>query len=388
MNYEELINFQKDILKNLNSENFKEIASLARNKIKELYGYPLPNGAEIGIFVNDDCNLKCPHCYVVSTHKKVCQREPMKLKDWSNVIKGALNLGVVHYSIIGKEPLLNPQVVKQILDELKGKKVFCEIITNGIMIPENAHWLKDYKFDFFSISFDGYKEDHDKIRGKGNYAKSKNALIIAKESGIENLTISHTIMPHNVKNLDKMIKDLAHCGAIYFSLGFCFPAEHNKKDFVAGKIGIYQEVIDKLKNLPETIDISLNISVENNARLIGELFRNGFFNEKCAVTEDLAPALIKIISNDHPRIALQISILPTMFYSGFRLECDGSILDHCIDAQSLERRKGFGNIKEQPFFKIWNKSRDQLWPQYTEKYYEYLAKALKGEELPVLKGWY
>ena len=387
MNHQELIGFQKNILNNLNSENFKEIASSVREKIKELYGYPVPNGAEIGIIVNDECNLKCPHCYVVSTHKKVDLRKPLELDEWTKVIQDALDLGVTHFSIIGKEPLLSPEVVKIILEELDGKNVSCEIITNGILIPENINWLSKYKFSFFSISFDGYEEDHDKIRGKGNYSISKKGLLTAKEAGIQNLTISYTVMPHNIDNLDKMIRDLADYGAKYFSLGFCFSTEYNNKDLIAGELKLFNKVLSKLKNLPESIDVSLNLSTENNAKLIGELFREGFFNQKLAVTEDLAPALIKIISNK-PRIALQINILSTMFYSGFRLECDGYVLDHCIDAQSVERQKGFGSLNKQSLSELWKKSRNELWPQYTEKYYWYLAKALEGKELPEIKGWY
>ena len=378
MNHQELISFQKNILNNLNRDNFREIASSARKGIKEIYGNPIPNGAEIGIFVNDECNLKCQHCYVVSTHKKIKCRKSLKLKEWSKIIQDALNLGITHFSIIGKEPLLSPEVVKLILEKLNQKKVSYEIITNGIFIPENISWLKKYKFNFFSISFDGYKEDHDKIRGKGNYLQSRNGLLTANKAGIQNLTISHTIMPHNINNLDKMIKDLASCGAKYFSLGFCFPTEYNNKHLISG---------EKLNNLPDSIDVSLNIATESNAKLIGELFRNGFFNQKFAVTEDLAPSLIKVIL-DKPRIAIQINILPIMFYGGFRLECDGSVLDHCVDAQIVKRRKGFGNIKKQSLFELWDKSRKELWPQYTERYYMYLAEALKGKELPKIKGWY
>jgi len=387
MAHQELIKFQRQILKELNSENYKNIAKQAREVIKSLYGCPVPKDAEIGIFVNDSCNLKCSHCYVASTHKKFPEGKALTLDEWSRTVDNMLGFGVTHFSIIGKEPLLSPEITRIILERLNGKDVSYEIITNGILIPENINWLKRFKFEFFSISFDGYKEDHDKIRGEGNYQKARKGLLVAKKAGLKNLTVTHTIMPHNIENLDKLIQDLAECGAKYFSLAFCFPTDYNDLNLVAGHLELFDKVIKKLKNMPKGIDVSIHVVTESNASLIGALYRKGFFKQKLAVTEDLAPSLIVPLSSN-PRIAVQVNILPTMFYGGFRLDQDGTVLDYCVDAQLPHRRKGFGNIKEISFGELWKKSREELWPQYTERYYEYLAKALKGEELPKIEGWY
>jgi len=387
MAHQGLIKFQKQILNDLDSKNYKKFAKQAREVIKSLYGYPVPKGAEIGIFVNDNCNLKCSHCYVASTHKDILEGKALSLDEWSKIIDNALNLGVTHFSIIGKEPLLSPTVTKRILERLDGKGVSYEIITNGILIPENIDWLKKFNFNFFSISFDGYQEDHDKIRGEGNYQKTRKGLLVAKKAGLKNLTVTHTVMPHNIKHLDKMIQDLAKCGAKYFSLAFCFPTDYNDNNLVAGNLELFDKVIEKLKKTPKNIDVSIHIVTESNASLIGALYRKGFFEQKLAVTEDLAPALVVPLSSN-PRIAVQINILPTMFYGGFRLDNDGAVLDYCVDAQLPHRRQGFGNVRETSFLELWKKSREELWPQYTERYYQYLAKALNGDKLPKIDGWY
>ena len=93
------------------------------------------------------------------------------------------------------------------------------------------------------------------------------------------------------------------------------------------------------------------------------------------MTEDLAPSLI-IPVNSKPRTAIHLNILPVMYYSGFRIDCDGSAQDFCKDLRKPETRSGFDNIRQSSVPELWDKGK-VMWIDYTEKYYKRLAQDLK-----------
>jgi len=260
------------------------------------------------------------------------------------------------------------------------------MVNNGTLIKRNIDWLKDLDFHFFSISFDGYGPDHDKVRGDGTYESSKRGLQTARDAGINNLAITHTAMPHNTGSLDRMINDLADSGAKYFSLGFCFPTAHNNHDLNAS-LRTFDETLEKVRTAPQDVDISINLSGEDHVGLIGSLYRRGDIQlGDLAVTEDFAPTLIKPLA-DSPRTAVQINVLPTMFYGGFRLDCTGAAMDYCFDLRNESSRQGFGNVKESSVAELRDKARS-LWQGYTEKFYSRLKSALKGEPVSSPDGWH
>ena len=76
-----------------------------------------------------------------------------------------------------------------------------------------------------------------------------------------------------------------------------------------------------------------------------------------------------------------------MFYSGFRIDYNGTAMDFCVDLRLPEKTEGFGNIKNRSLSELIDKS-IAIWPGYTEKYYSRLQKALQGEQVPILKKWY
>ena len=112
--------------------------------------------------------------------------------DWLRIIDDATYYGMRHFSIIGKEPLLTPEKTIPILEhieEINEADLIYELITNGTLVKKNIESLEALNFNFFSISFDGFMEDHDLIRGKGNYKRAREGLISAKEARIANRAI-------------------------------------------------------------------------------------------------------------------------------------------------------------------------------------------------------
>jgi MoaA/NifB/PqqE/SkfB family radical SAM enzyme len=383
--HQQLIEFQTKILECIvKDEDPIDLAKRSREFLTSFYGasgYGFPSGAELGINVNNSCNLRCGHCYYANTHLGNGNEDnSLSEEEWKKVISDAGSLGINHISIIGKEPLFSPKKTLAILKEIErqrkqGNELRYELITNGTLIEKEIHWLSEFPdFYFFSISFDGFERDHDKVRGEGNYEKAREGLRIAKNAGIKNLSATFSAMPHNSASLQMMLEDLTPIGLEYVSIGFCFPTQFNKKEFHSDLI-VFDSVISQLERAPETLDISINLMGDENANLIRELLKRDYFDrQKLAVTQDCAPSLV-IPLNNKPRTAVQLSILPIMFYSGFRLDYDGTAIDFCKDLQ-IRQRKGFGNIRQKPLRQLYQTAQS-LWQSYTEKYFQTLIERLR-----------
>lgn len=375
--------FQHTLLQELaEGKNPKEVAKIIQKLIPEMYKNS--KDFELGLGVNNKCNLTCDHCYYASTHNKVLETDEgnLSLKEWLRIIDEALAVGIRHFSLIGKEPLLSPYITKGILYYLEKKKKFYpnikyELITNGTLIEKNISWLKKLDFYFFSVSFDGVKNIHNSIRAQNEkdvYSLSKRGLDLANKEGIKNLCVTHTSNPLNAHLLDAMIADLVKTGVKYFSIGLCFPAGFNKKA-LTGTLEVFHEIEKKVRNSPKDINITINLMGEEHSEIISGLWWEGYFAKgDFAVSEDVAPALLKVIS-ETPRIVVLFDILPIMYYGGFRIDYNGDAMDYCDTLQNPQLRKGFGNTRQSSLRELRERAL-LLWPGYVERYYIKLAKSL------------
>ncbi len=396
--------FQLSILDDLSkSVPPEQISSRVRKEIKEFYNDKDTRDRQIAISVNDSCNLKCGHCYYASTHIDVPQNtaNDLTLEEWKSVLDRGIDAGFTYYSLLGKEPLLTPDITLGIIKHLEEQKkqvpeIKWEMVTNGTLIPPNERKIREIKNsvgfspEFISISFDGYREDHDAVRGKGTYEQAKKGLRILKDLDAVRRTVTHTVMEDNVELSDLMVRDLAENGAQYFSMGFYFPTSFNKKLLNSDKkIGAFERLIAKLENAPRDLEgtISVNIVADEQPNLIAELYRQGYFNGTVYVGEELGPALVIPVRNN-PKTMIQVNVLPMMLYQGFRIDHTGNVMDYCADLRSPERTGGFGNIKRQSVPELVNISREKIWHAYTEQFFKRLSDGFKGVNVPAVEGWY
>ncbi len=395
-----LIEFQCSIFDRLvDGEDVKEVAGDVRKIISHLY--EKSTDRELGISVNDICNLACSHCYYDNTHDKSKEAKEsdgnyLSASQWVDVVDQALVYPIRHFSIVGKEPLLPESGVprtKAILERLEGAKsqfpdITYEMVNNGHFITRNLDWLANLNFGFFSVSFDGDKEAHNAIRGERAYEKSLEGISRAHSAGIRNLTATYTAMPQNVLSLGQMIKDLSSVGLEYLSIGFCFNTPGNNHSLQASFDSV-EKAIDIVRVAPGGLDITLAIQGEDHPELIAEFYRRGHANPRnLAVTEDLSPTLVMPFPTDSgSRAALQVNILPTAFEVGMRIDYDGKFIDFCRDRRAKEKT-GFAHFPNHSVRDAMKISREEIWPEYTVKYYTRLQQALRGEKPNELEHWY
>lgn len=153
--------------------------------------------------INNQCNLKCQHCYQDDYSKNLELDELIKIFNQildffnDNNYKG-------HINFTGGEPFLSKNIWK-LMDLCEQNKITFGILTNGVLISQGfVDILSRYTMlKFVQISIDGDKSIHDSIRGEGNFNKAFNAVRLLKNRNIQTM-ISFTA---NKKNKD-VLKDV------------------------------------------------------------------------------------------------------------------------------------------------------------------------------------
>jgi radical SAM protein with 4Fe4S-binding SPASM domain len=162
--------------------------------------------ADIFLFVTNDCNLRCTHCYV-SSGDYVPPRE-MTTAEILGLIDQARELGVGRFLMTGGEPFM----VKDIYEIIRYITAESDLVvlTNGMYFTErNLVRLKDSMGRgqaSFQVSLDGpTAELHDAIRGAGAFDKSVAGVKRAIESGFD-VAISTAVSLHTLGHMAEMTR--------------------------------------------------------------------------------------------------------------------------------------------------------------------------------------
>ena len=156
------------------------------------------------IGLTDACNFRCIYCYAECGPEAINEQIKILLsyEDYCKIIDEVVNVGYKKIFFTGGEPLLNPHIFK-LARYVKGKGLFCGIVSNGSLIAEN-NIKKFHVFDIVKISLDSNIEEiNDITRGKGTYLKIITALNLLKANEI-NIAINTVLTNHN----KDVIKDL------------------------------------------------------------------------------------------------------------------------------------------------------------------------------------
>lgn len=124
------------------------------------------------IMPTEKCNFRCAYCFEDFKIRKMTTEVTEGVK---NLIRNRANdLKVLEVSWFGGEPLLAPDIIKEIMLTIKEEQkkpdnknltLIGEMVTNGFLLkPELLKTLVELGITYYQISFDGDKESHDKLR--------------------------------------------------------------------------------------------------------------------------------------------------------------------------------------------------------------------------------
>jgi radical SAM protein with 4Fe4S-binding SPASM domain len=140
--------------------------------------------------ITEKCNLRCTHCYEDGTLMYEASTEEL-IKMLNKFLYTAEKWKVLPLvPLSGGEPLLSPSfwpLLNHLEEYSKKTPVIASVLSNGTLI--DAAWaetLAHYSVvDFVQISLDGVTcETHERIRGKGTFQKSIDAVAHLLDAGI------------------------------------------------------------------------------------------------------------------------------------------------------------------------------------------------------------
>lgn len=128
-------------------------------------------------YITNACNLNCRHCGVRAGARVVNSRNLLTSDTICTLFSKLANLGIQKVSLTGGEVFLRNDLV-DVLRHAKNVGIQIGINTNLTFLPSYFEdCVKEKLIYELFISFDGYNErTHDRIRGTGNYKKTKSNI--------------------------------------------------------------------------------------------------------------------------------------------------------------------------------------------------------------------
>lgn len=296
------------------------------------------------------CNLRCIHCYASSDNSP--DPNELTFEECLKVLKDLFQFGVPVVLFSGGEPLVRPDILDLIREAVK-LKIRTVLSTNGTLIDEKlAEELKKLGLAYVGISLDGWKEVHDKFRGKkGSFDKVIAAIEACKKAGLK-VGLRFTINKLNAQEIPKifdLVEELKIPRICFYHLVYVGRGS-NLKDLAL----THEEtrfwidyIIDKTKELHERgLKVEV-LTVDNHAD--GPYLYLRMKRENNPKAEEVYE-LLKMNGGNN---------------SGVGIGCiswDGS-----VHADQFWRHYSFGNVRERPFSEIWMDTSDPLMAKLKEK---------------------
>lgn len=132
-----------------------------------------PNALSLTIMPTLDCNLRCPYCYEFKKPVHMTEEIEERLLDWVESQFG--NKKKITVLWFGGEPLMRRQTMHRVTERLQafssriGATYASTLTTNGTLLTsEFLASIPKLAIRAVQITFDGGREDHDKLRFKRN----------------------------------------------------------------------------------------------------------------------------------------------------------------------------------------------------------------------------
>ncbi len=129
--------------------------------------------SRVSINITRRCNLRCDHCLSSSGHADTNELTTAELLDLIDQLSCA---GKPTLAIGGGEPLTRRDLFT-ILAHAQHRGVTISLVTNGTFVNDRvAKRLNDFGLVSITVSLDGLKQNHERIRGVGNFDKGIRAI--------------------------------------------------------------------------------------------------------------------------------------------------------------------------------------------------------------------
>lgn len=136
----------------------------------------------VSLHVTNSCNLRCKYCYSNKDGRFNQHLHDFSTVELKHYIREMRQLGTRWIVLLGGEPLLRKDI-GELIRFVKREGMLCEIVTNGILLPEKIDEVKDV--DLICLSLDGNEHENDIMRGTGSYKSAIRGLKVVSRHGLK-----------------------------------------------------------------------------------------------------------------------------------------------------------------------------------------------------------
>jgi MoaA/NifB/PqqE/SkfB family radical SAM enzyme len=316
-----------------------------------LGGYALPPYS-VSLWLTRNCNLNCSFCWVKQDTTEIDISYYYKLID--EIARYSPRIGIT-----GGEPLLYKGCLN-LIRYIKAKDIKAGLNTNGILLKKYARELIETGIDNISISIDGPPEIHDEIRGvKGAFklteTGSRKLLELRKNSNADTPKVRAliTLCRKNLPLVEKTIETLDGWGFdsiilqhLWFSTEELATENQQQLQKIFDVSTNYLSQFIVGENLPDGEDVVKTIDVVRSLETDTPIHIHPHLSDDELLIYYNEPHT-QIIPYCHSRW-LRVEITP----EGDVTPCMGYVV---------------GNIKEEPFMKLWNNEKFRNFRRKLEK---------------------
>ncbi|WP_217912918.1 radical SAM protein [Miltoncostaea marina] len=126
------------------------------------------------------CNLSCAHCYSMSGPRA---RAALPVRAIVGALEDCAALGYGTVAVSGGEPLLFADL-PALLDGARAAGLRTTVTTNGTLLDARRLDLLAGRVDVLAVSLDGPPDLHDRIRGRGAFARLEAGIGRARDAGV------------------------------------------------------------------------------------------------------------------------------------------------------------------------------------------------------------
>lgn len=171
-----------------------------------------------GIKITNRCNLRCSICFEWSKqgyHHRYDRDEKDADLDW-DICKKVIEESAPtrpFYNIWGGEPFLYPHLTEFVRLAAE-KNCYVYVCTNGTFLSDFKDVIARQKNLSLLVSLDGFEPEHDAIRGRGMFKKTRDGIKQLKKTPgkMPYIGVEFTILPSNVHYLYEFCREMAKLG--------------------------------------------------------------------------------------------------------------------------------------------------------------------------------
>jgi radical SAM protein with 4Fe4S-binding SPASM domain len=178
--------------------------------------------------VTRECNMKCSHCYINATEKKL--ENELNTQEAKALMDQIYQVSRPLLILSGGEPLLRPDIF-ELIEYGSNKGLKMGLGSNGSLIDETvARRLKEAGIATVSISLDSnIAAQHDEFRGTaGAWEKAVNACKALRKNNVL-VQINTTLTQNNSSQIDSIMSLAEEIGVENFHLFFLVPTGRGHK---------------------------------------------------------------------------------------------------------------------------------------------------------------